>query len=226
MLLGTGKCVKDQVFNLLSREWPLSARKIFYELKNGNNLTYQAVYKALQELIEKNIVKKQDQQYFVNIEWVNDTVQHLESIRQEYRYRQGFLNGQFMAKNPFCFDRRIANFIEKVGPKVQSEIKDKKAAILAICGNTFGVALKQFLGEKVSFMQIHHENPSLPKNLPDTVIVVDFYIHTGGAYKRVMKTLREHPKIKNIHYVVEYDMLGLADFTAERGQMPPPLIEH
>jgi len=226
MLLGTGKCVKDQVFNLLSREWPLSARKTFYELKNGSNLTYQAVYKALQELVENNIVKKRDQHYFVNIEWINKSVEHLEALQQEYRYRQGFLNGQFMAKNPFCFDRRIANFIEKVGPKVQSEIKDKKAIILAVCGNIFGLALKQYLGEKVRFTQIHHENPSLPENLPDTVIVVDFYIHTGGAYKRIMNFLRNHPKIKNIHYVVEYDMLGLADYSSERGQMSPPLIEH
>jgi len=222
-MLFEGKSVKDKVFNVLSEEWPLSARKIFFKLKGH---TYQAVYKVLQELVEQRIVKKQDQQYFVNIKWLNETIQHLEALKQDYRYRQGFLNGQFAASNPLCFDRRIAHFVEKVGPKVQDWIKGK-CCILAVCGNIYGLTLKQYLDmyKKIPLISIKHDMSNLPDNMPENVIVVDFYIHTGGTYKRALNSLRDHPNVKNICYVVEYDMLGLADFSAEQGKVTKPLID-
>ena len=219
MIIGTGTSLKDRIFSVLSNEWPLSARKIFHKI-GEDSVTYQAVYKVLRELLDHKVIKQQDQQYFMNIEWLEQAIHHLDVLRQDYRYRQGFLNGQFVAKNPFCFDRRIANFIEKVGPKLG--IKEN-CAVLAVCGNIYGLALKQYLEPSVQLISLHHDAKKLPKDLPENIIVVDYYIHTGNTYKRITTALRNHPKVKHILYVVEYDMLNLADIAAEKGQIQVPV---
>jgi len=70
--LGKPKNVKDAVIAVLTNEWPLSARKIYNKVRNmGLNVSYQAVHKAVCELLESGMLIKRDKSYELNIEWLD-----------------------------------------------------------------------------------------------------------------------------------------------------------
>jgi hypothetical protein len=61
---------KDAVISILTIEWPLSLRSIFYKIKKqyGYDSTYQAVYKAVKELVEARVLAAKEKQYEINID--------------------------------------------------------------------------------------------------------------------------------------------------------------
>lgn len=81
---GKGRDTKDLIINILSNEWPLSAKKIYNEIKKqGKNVTYQAVHKAIKELLNEGILTKQAKEYSINsdyIKQIKDFGIRLESI--------------------------------------------------------------------------------------------------------------------------------------------------
>lgn len=65
---------KESILEILSEEWPISAKKIYKILTNSYalSITYQATHKALQELVEKKILIKNNDGYSLNKEWINN----------------------------------------------------------------------------------------------------------------------------------------------------------
>ena len=87
------KNTKDAIISILSLEWPLSARKIFYEIKRQYRYshTYQSVYKSLKELVEKNVLREKDGEYEINISWIK-TLQSFTDIVETNYYAQKRIN--------------------------------------------------------------------------------------------------------------------------------------
>jgi len=77
---------KDKIINVLSYDWPLSIRKIFYILKKryNSNITYQAVHKAINQMVIQNILSKSEKSYQLNLDWVKDIHNQTEIIRVNY----------------------------------------------------------------------------------------------------------------------------------------------
>ena len=63
---------KDAVISILTIEWPLSLRNIFFKIKKqyGYSSTYQSVYKAVKELCETDVLIEKDKRYEINMEWI------------------------------------------------------------------------------------------------------------------------------------------------------------
>lgn len=76
---------KETIVELLSQEWPLSAKKIFHKLSKRHNLsiTYQAVHKALTELTEKNIIEKTKDGYHINKLWIKELGEFSQKLEEE-----------------------------------------------------------------------------------------------------------------------------------------------
>ena len=86
MIITKGNTTKEMIINELSRSWPLSLKKIYYECKkSGKSITYQAVHKALKELIKDGVVKKQQKDYSLNVEWITDVKNYTEGIYLNYK---------------------------------------------------------------------------------------------------------------------------------------------
>lgn len=76
---------KEKIIELLSYNWPLSLRKIYYLLKKeGITITYQAVHKAIHQLLEDNKLKKTDEGYIINLIWIKGIHDKTEIIRVNY----------------------------------------------------------------------------------------------------------------------------------------------
>jgi hypothetical protein len=84
---------KDAVISILTTEWPLTLRAIFYGIKKryGYSSSYQAVYKAIKELTEDQVVIGSDKKYELNIEW-DKQLQSLTDIIETNYYAKSRIN--------------------------------------------------------------------------------------------------------------------------------------
>ena len=64
--------VKDCIIHILSQDWPLSIKKIYFQVKRrfGLDCTYQAVFKAVNELQQMEVVKKGKEGFQINLKWL------------------------------------------------------------------------------------------------------------------------------------------------------------
>ncbi len=77
---------KQLIIEILSGEWPLSARAIYSKLtkKYQLSVTYQAVHKALKEMSVQGVIDKQDKGYKLSMEWINQINKFGEKIKKGY----------------------------------------------------------------------------------------------------------------------------------------------
>ncbi|MDO8556103.1 MAG: hypothetical protein Q7R96_02935 [Nanoarchaeota archaeon] len=63
---------KERIIELISQKWPITARKIYRGLirEHRISITYQAIHKALQELIQNGILEKTSHGYVINKSWI------------------------------------------------------------------------------------------------------------------------------------------------------------
>ncbi len=77
---------KDQIINILSYDWPLSIKRIYSLLKktHGRNITYQAAYKAVNQMFASRILIKTKEGYQLNLDWGKEIHNQTEIIRVNY----------------------------------------------------------------------------------------------------------------------------------------------
>ena len=71
--LGKPKSVKDAVISVLSKEWPLTAKKIYNIIRktHGLSVSYQAVHKVLAEMVRDGTLAKDGKEYSISPEWID-----------------------------------------------------------------------------------------------------------------------------------------------------------
>lgn len=89
-LLAKPKNVKEAVVKILSQEWPLSLKQIHYNSARSFGLTvsYQAVHKAIKELVSEEIVVSTGKKYALNKEWIAKMEKLSSTLRQAYSDKQ------------------------------------------------------------------------------------------------------------------------------------------
>lgn len=63
------KSTKDIIVEILSSAWTLSLNKLYYKIKNkyGISVTYQAIHKAVNELVDVGALKKENREYRLSV---------------------------------------------------------------------------------------------------------------------------------------------------------------
>jgi len=91
--LGEKYTTKDYIISVLGYDWPLTIKKIYNLIKKkyGHNVTYQAIYKTVNELQNKNVLEKKSQGYQINLKWLKDLHSYTEVIETNY-YTKNRLN--------------------------------------------------------------------------------------------------------------------------------------
>jgi len=73
---------KDVIVSLLAYESPLSAKQIHLKAKRKYclDVSYQAVHKSLNELLENKIIEKKGKEYVLSMEWIDSIKKFTEQI--------------------------------------------------------------------------------------------------------------------------------------------------
>jgi hypothetical protein len=87
LLFQSGKSVKDKVIITLGYLWPLKPKEIFSYIKKNLNggVTYQAVYKSINELLQDGVIVKTDNGLMLNREWVSNLKDYINYTEKAYR---------------------------------------------------------------------------------------------------------------------------------------------
>lgn len=77
---------KDAVISILTIEWPLTLKGIYLRIKKkyGYSSSYQAVYKAVKELLEAEVLLAKDKRYEINILWVKGLQSFTDIVETNY----------------------------------------------------------------------------------------------------------------------------------------------
>ncbi|MBI2584009.1 MAG: hypothetical protein HYW25_05050 [Candidatus Aenigmarchaeota archaeon] len=62
--------VRGLILRTLAQEWPLTARKLHSKISQKKQLGYHAIYKSINQMVKEGILKKEENGYLVNIEWL------------------------------------------------------------------------------------------------------------------------------------------------------------
>ena len=77
---------REILIDILSKEWPLSAKKIHSILKKNyrKSITYHTMYEILQDLVKKQIVLKSKTTYLLSERWIKIQLQRFQKINKSY----------------------------------------------------------------------------------------------------------------------------------------------
>ncbi|MBT4870018.1 MAG: hypothetical protein HON47_00390 [Candidatus Diapherotrites archaeon] len=81
--------LKNIIVSILSEVSSLSAKEIHLRVKKEKNVSYQAVFKMLKELLESNILEKQQSKYFISEKWINELKQFVKNFDKKEN-KKGF----------------------------------------------------------------------------------------------------------------------------------------
>ncbi|MBM3233910.1 hypothetical protein FJZ19_02325 [Candidatus Pacearchaeota archaeon] len=215
--------VREAIISVLGRKFPLSIKKIFFEINKEYKLgvTYQAVFKLINEMLEENILVKSNREYKLNINWINRLENELAIIKKNYVGED--------KKSDTQIQDRINEFIAVIGPKLKEYLDNDKSCIITLSGTGYYYALnlwKYLLKEgiDVKFMNLNKTDLTAGKRIKFNkedfqnrkVLIVDYGIFSGSIYKLLMdviKPLKNKFKIIDIKFIVDIDLVGLADFS-------------
>lgn len=216
--------VRETIISILSREFPLSIKKIYNKVKREHslNVTYQAVFKIIKEMLDDNILEKSEKEYKLNINWIKDLENELEIIKRNYVENNTEKSDKYIQK-------RVNEFVSELGPKIKKYIGKDYACIIGVSseGKLFAIGLfKYFLKEglNVNYTEIDKIKQASEEKLiisrkeieNKKILIVDKAIYSGKTYNMIMNKLARFKKpfnIKDIKYVVDEDMIGLSDFS-------------
>ncbi|MDP2924905.1 MAG: hypothetical protein Q8N99_00885 [Nanoarchaeota archaeon] len=103
---------KDAVISILTLEWPLTLREIYYKIKKhyGYSSTYQSVFKAVKELLKVNILKEHYKRYEINIDWIKRLQSFTDIVETNYFAKERLRNLSGINDSKRSEDLIILNF--------------------------------------------------------------------------------------------------------------------
>jgi hypothetical protein len=103
---------KDAVISILTTDWPLSLRQIFYKIrkKYSYSSSYQAVYKAVKELRERDVLTEKDKRYMINISWVKEVQSFTDIVETNYYAKEKVHNLSGLSDSKQKEDLIVLNF--------------------------------------------------------------------------------------------------------------------
>ncbi len=83
---GRKKAAKDIIITILSHEWPLSTKKIYSTAvkKHAAVVSYQAVHKAVKELVSEKVIARHGREYAISIDWIRQLNDFSRKLNSNY----------------------------------------------------------------------------------------------------------------------------------------------
>jgi len=77
------KSTQDYIIEVLSNEWPLTAKQIHNKLKRNYalNISYQAVHKQLKQMQTEKMIAKDGKEFFLSYSWIKKISDYSERLK-------------------------------------------------------------------------------------------------------------------------------------------------
>lgn len=223
------KPLKNLIIYALLSEWPLTVRRLYNKLKsnNGIDVTYQAVFKTVKELVDKDVLIEKEKKYMLNVGWINMVRDIADMMKKKYLSAS---NGErHIPRDVYFPDPRVTMFLREKGKDILDYFRGSEGCVIAIGGGgiNFGLGLKYYLSNKgvvVNYLEldrhkIHMNRINLNRRDLEKrkVLVIDSAINTGETIRKVRKkmdSLKKKFRIRDVRYAAGCDLAGIADWSA------------
>ena len=82
---GNKNSVKSHAINILSQEWPLNVRKLHTKVEVYRpGVSYHAVHKVVQQLLEDGVLKQEKAGYMLNVDWLSAIIELITSVKSRH----------------------------------------------------------------------------------------------------------------------------------------------
>ena len=197
--------LKSMIIYTLVSEWPLTVRKIYNKVKNSNgiDITYQAVFKSVNELVEKDVLVRNGKEYMINIGWINMVKDTADMVKKKYLKEEG--DGA-IPRDMYFPDPRVTIFLREVGKHVVEYLGKGPGCVISVAGGgtNFGLGLRYYLSSKgidADYMEldrhdIHTGNIRISRKDVEgkKILVVDSTINTGDTVRHIKKKMESIEK--------------------------------
>jgi hypothetical protein len=126
MIFSDSGSSRDLIFKILSEEWPLSAKEIYSRVNKSSskNISYQAVHKTLNFLVEENILEKEMGKYLVNLLWVENSNEQLSKLENNLKEGKVVspLNQKFVFNSVHEVDQFLVSSCKSLVPNQKDEL--------------------------------------------------------------------------------------------------------
>lgn len=84
--LGKKGTAKDFVIEILTKDWPLTLKELYYRIKKEFKFSgsYQSVFKSVNELLEKKVLIRRGKTYEINISWIKNLQSFTDIVETNY----------------------------------------------------------------------------------------------------------------------------------------------
>ena len=117
---------KDHILSVLTQEWPLSAKEISLRVQkeSSKEVSYQAVHKLLNSLLDDKILIKQDNKYLINNSWVLSQDELLQKLSKNLSRGDVLspLNQELVFNSIYECDTFLANLKSILSPGKDDEL--------------------------------------------------------------------------------------------------------
>jgi len=119
--------LKDLIIEVLSTNYPLTARKIHQQIIRNHSISvsYQRIHKILRELVEYGVLKELEREYLINIEWLDQMIELGERIKRVYLNRPNIMGEETMrltvSDNSYSL---IEKYKKTLATQIESETKN------------------------------------------------------------------------------------------------------
>tara|TARA_Y100000310_G_scaffold312308_1_gene359480 strand:- start:238 stop:1026 length:789 start_codon:yes stop_codon:yes gene_type:complete len=83
---------KNQIIEILSKEFPLSVKQIHTRIKKNKKASYQAIHKSLKELESYNVTRSFEKHFLLNSEWIKSQNNFISTAYQNYFKKSNIVN--------------------------------------------------------------------------------------------------------------------------------------
>jgi hypothetical protein len=84
--VGTKSSTRDLIIQILSDQWPLSAKQVFAAVKKQSEtgISYQAVHKSIMDLKQDGVVREVGKKFVLNLDWIKQVKGFGERLEKAY----------------------------------------------------------------------------------------------------------------------------------------------
>lgn len=107
------KSTKEGIISALSFKHPLTAKEIYSILnkEHANTASYQAVHKTILQLVQENVLEKNEKQYQLNKEWVKSVANFGKNLQEDSQHILKEIDGKGSAMVNFSSYIELGRFL-------------------------------------------------------------------------------------------------------------------
>ncbi|MFA6329566.1 MAG: hypothetical protein WCX64_02670 [Candidatus Micrarchaeia archaeon] len=129
--------LKNIVISVLSRQWPLSARRVYRQVLSDHfQITYQGVHKALRQLREQGIVRRTEEGHQLDTRWIDQLEAYSRFLRSNYSMGKntdfyGMISGDSACLSFDSYFQAVSAILEIMGREHENPQRDDVCLQLA-----------------------------------------------------------------------------------------------